>query len=125
MWQSLKGRFSVTDATRLHQLHADITACKQEGDTVEIYFAKLKVLWDDLADLAKGFACYYGSSSCASMVKYENHLEKIRIHQFLMGLNTIRFGTARSNLLRRGTDLNLDAVYSQITQEECHLNVMR
>lgn len=39
MWASLKRRFNVTDATHTYQLHADITVCKQEGETVEIYFA--------------------------------------------------------------------------------------
>lgn len=51
--------------------------------------------------------------------------EKVRLHQFLMGQDNSRFGTTRSNLLSRQTELNLDSVYSQIIQEERHLNVMR
>ncbi|CAN7139453.1 unnamed protein product [Brassica rapa subsp. narinosa] len=59
------------------------------------------------------------------MITYEKMQEKIRLHQFLMGLDNSRFGTSRSNLLSRQTELNLDSVYSQIIQEERHLNVMR
>lgn len=122
---SLQRRFLVSDDTRIHQLHADIAACKQNGKTVEVYFGKLKVMWDDLADFEKGFTCCCGSADCASMITYEKMQEKIRLHQFLMGLDNSRFGTSRSNLLSRQTELNLDSVYSQIIQEERHLNVMR
>ncbi|ESQ56223.1 hypothetical protein EUTSA_v10027425mg, partial [Eutrema salsugineum] len=108
MWASLQRRFSVSDDTRLHQLHGDIAA----------------FLWDDLADLGKGFQCCCKSNDCSSMVIFEKSREKIRVHQFLMGLDTSRFGTARSNLLSRQLDLNLEAVYSQIVQEERHLSVM-
>lgn len=114
MWASLQRRFSVSDDTQTHQLHADIAACKQEEETVEIYFSKLKVMWDDLADLEKGFTCCCGDAECASMVKYEDTQEKIRVHQFLMGPDNSRFGKAISNLLSRGSVLNLDSVYSQI-----------
>ena len=125
MWGSLKRRFSVSDGTRDHQLRSDLVACKQEGQTVEHYFGHLKVLWDDLADFDAGFECCCRTSTCAAMIKYEQHREKIRVHQFLMGLDSTRFGTSRSNLLSRVDDLNLDMVYSQIVQEERHLNATR
>lgn len=112
MWDSLQRCLSVTDGTRVHQLRADLAACKQEGQSVESYFGKLKVLWDDLSDLDYGFQCCCGDGICAAMVKYEQHCEKIRVHQFLMGLDNARFGTSRSNLLSRESVLNLDRVYS-------------
>ncbi|CAL9232016.1 unnamed protein product, partial [Arabidopsis halleri] len=76
MWGNLQGRFSVNDDTRIHQLHADIVACKQGGDSVEEYFGKLKVLWDDLADFDKGFTYYCKDADCASMLRYEKSQEK-------------------------------------------------
>lgn len=115
----------MSDDTRIHQLHADIAACKQNGETVEEYFSKLKIMWDDLADFEKGFSCCCGSSECASMLKYEKMQEKTRLHQFLMGLDNSRFGTTRSNVLSRQTELVLDSVYSLIIQEERHINAMR
>lgn len=125
MWGSLQRRFSVNDDTRIHQLHADIASCKQNGDEVEVYFGRLKVMWDDLADLDKGFSCCCGDPECSSMTKYEKKEEKIRVHQFLIGLDSSRFGVARSNMLSRQTELNLESVYSQIIQEERHLSAMR
>ena len=125
MWGSLQRRFSMTDDTRIHQLHSEIASCKQNGDAVEVYFGKLKVMWDDLADFDKGFSCCCGNPECEAVMKYEKKEEKIRVHQFLMGLDNSRFGTTRSNLLSRQAELNLESVYSQIIQEERHLNVMR
>lgn len=92
---------------------------------MEQYFGRLKVLWDDLADFDAGFECCCRTSTCAAMIKYEKHREKISVHQFLMGLDSTRFGTSHSNLLSRVDDLNLDMVYSQIVQEERHLNATR
>ncbi|ESQ37179.1 hypothetical protein EUTSA_v10002805mg, partial [Eutrema salsugineum] len=112
MWASLQRRFSVNNDTRVLQLLADINNCKQDGDTVEIFFGRLKVMWDDLADLDKGFTCCCGT-------------EKILFHQFLMGFDNSRFGTTHSNILSQQSEINLDMVYSQIVQEERYLNVMR
>lgn len=80
MWGSLQRRFSVSDDTRIHQLHAYIASCKQNGESVEVYFGKLKVMWDDLVDFEKGFSCCCGDLECASMVKYEKKEEKLRVH---------------------------------------------
>ncbi|CAL9222594.1 unnamed protein product [Arabidopsis halleri] len=59
------------------------------------------------------------------MKKYKKKQDGIRIHQFLMGLDNQRFGTTRSNLLTRLHDLNLESVYSQIVQEERHIQATR
>ncbi|KAG7563712.1 Ribonuclease H-like superfamily [Arabidopsis suecica] len=125
MWSSLKSRFSVSDGTREHQLHADLTGCKQDGQTVEEYYGKLKILWDDIADIDKGFICCCGSSSCSSMKKHKKKQDGLRIHQFLMGLDNQKFGTTRSNLLSRLHELTLESVYSQIIQEERHIHATR
>ena len=64
MWSSLQRRFSVSDDTRIHQLHADIASCKQNGEEVETYFGKLKIMWDDLD---KGFVMLlWGSRMCSN-----------------------------------------------------------
>lgn len=125
MWASIKNRFSVSDGTREHQLQSDLTSCKQDGQTVEEYYGRLTILWDDIADIDKGFTCCCGSSSSYSMKKYKKKQDGIQIHQFLMGLDNQRFGTIRSNLIARLHDLNLESVYSQIVQEERHIQATR
>ncbi|XP_010412437.1 PREDICTED: uncharacterized protein LOC104698730 [Camelina sativa] len=101
MWASLQRRFSVIDDTRIHQLHSDIAACKQNDDEVEVYFSKLRIMWDDLADFEKGFTCCCTTANCESMVNYEKMREKLRVHQVLMGLD------------------------NSLIQEERHINAMR
>ncbi|OAO97590.1 hypothetical protein AXX17_AT4G09950 [Arabidopsis thaliana] len=125
MWSSLKSRFSVSDGTREHQLHADLSVCKQDGQTVEEYYGRLKIIWDDISDIDKGFICCCGSSSCSSMKKYKKKQDGLHIHQFLMGLDNQRFGTTPSNLLSRLHELNLESVYSQIVPEERHIEATR
>ena len=123
MWSDLKARFSSGDDTCVHQLRADIAPCKQDGQAVEVYYGKLKVLWDDLSVFEAYFNCCCGSDVCPLMKKFCKTQEKILIHEFLMGLDKSRFGTARSNLLSRLGEYNIKTVYSQITQEERHLEV--
>ncbi|XP_019087493.1 PREDICTED: uncharacterized protein LOC109127342 [Camelina sativa] len=122
IWAALKQRFSTSDDTQVHQLRAELAACRQEGQTVEEYFGKLKVYWDDLSDFEAAFTCSRGNDRCSSMTKYCKIQDKTFIHQFLMGLNNSRFGTARSNLLSRLGELTLESVYSHMKQEETHLN---
>ncbi|XP_010436367.1 PREDICTED: uncharacterized protein LOC104720097 [Camelina sativa] len=125
MWAALKGRFSTSDDTRVRQLRAELAACRQDGRTVEEYFGKLKVYWDDPSDFEAAFTCCCGNDRCSSMIKHRKIQDKTFNHQFLTSLDNNRFGTARSNLLSRLCDLTLESVYSQIKQEETHLNTTR
>lgn len=74
--------------------------------------------------LIKVLSCCCGDPECAAMVKYEKKEEKIRVHQFLMGLDSSRFGITRSNLLSRQTrDVWLQqqlANHSRRTPSECY-----
>lgn len=80
MWSDLKTRFSSGDDTRVHQLRADISACKQDGQSVEVYYGKLKVLWEDLSGFDGSFQCCCGQDRCASMIKFRKTQEKILMH---------------------------------------------
>nr|GMC80175.1 uncharacterized protein LOC109179345 [Ipomoea batatas] len=48
IWNTLKSRFSETDIFRVSDLHAEIHQVRQGDLSVGAYFAKLKVLWDEL-----------------------------------------------------------------------------
>lgn len=76
MWSDLRARFSTGDDTRVHQLRADISACKQDGQPVELYYGKLKVLWDDLSGFDGSFQCCCGHDRCATMIKFRKTQEK-------------------------------------------------
>lgn len=63
-----------TKDTRVHQLHAEIASCKQNSDAVKVYFGRLEVMWDDLADFDKGFSYCCRNPECEAMMKYEKIL---------------------------------------------------
>nr|GMD41232.1 uncharacterized protein LOC109161700 [Ipomoea batatas] len=48
IWNTLKSRFSEADIFRVSDLHAEIHQVRQGDLSVGRYFAKLKVLWDEL-----------------------------------------------------------------------------
>nr|GME05050.1 uncharacterized protein LOC109168309 [Ipomoea batatas] len=51
IWNTLKSRFSETDIFRVSDLHAEIHQVRQGDLSVGAYFAKLKVLWDELQSM--------------------------------------------------------------------------
>lgn len=48
MWGDLKRRFSVGNAVRVHQLRAELAACRQDGSSVMEYFGCLVLKWEEL-----------------------------------------------------------------------------
>lgn len=63
MWGSLQRRYSVSDDTCIHQLHANIASCKRNGEPFGSYLGKLKIMWDGLSDFEKGFSCFCRNQS--------------------------------------------------------------
>ncbi|KAG7558923.1 Ribonuclease H-like superfamily [Arabidopsis thaliana x Arabidopsis arenosa] len=125
MWESLKTRYSVGNASRVHQLKSDLVACRQNGMTAADYFGKLKVMWDDLDDYEPLLTCCCDQSACPHMLRQIQRRDNERIHQFLMGLDAAQFGTTRTNILGLDASINLDSIYSDIIAEERHLTVAR
>lgn len=117
MWESLKTRFSAGNAPRVHELKADIVACRQEEQDIASYFGKLKVIWDDLDDYEPALGCCCNKIDCSILLSHNKRCDHETIHQFLMGLDASRFGTTRTNLLGRLTrekDLTVDQIYSEL-----------
>ncbi|KAG7546410.1 Integrase catalytic core [Arabidopsis suecica] len=128
MWESLKTRYSVGNASRVHQLKSDLVACRQNGQTAADYFGKLKVMWDDLDDYEPLLTCCCDKTTCSHMLRQIKRRDHERIHQFLMGLDAAQFGTTRTNILSRlsrDESITLDSIYSDIIAEERHLTVAR
>lgn len=57
MWDELLYRFRVEDGPRYYELKAAIMSCKHKGTSLAAYYAKLKNLWDEIANYKKGFVC--------------------------------------------------------------------
>ncbi|MCH94627.1 hypothetical protein A2U01_0015590, partial [Trifolium medium] len=118
LWEDIKERFSVANGPKIHQLKADLVACKQAGMTIAAYYGKLKLLWDELANYEQVPVCSCEGCSCGITTKLEKRREEERVHQFLMGLDDVVYGTARSNLLASDPLPNLNRIYSVMIQEE-------
>lgn len=65
VWEALRGRFSVGNEPQIYELDDVVTACKQEGLSVQDYFGRLKLMWDDIAEYDPISACCCGRSNCA------------------------------------------------------------
>ncbi|XP_010495818.1 PREDICTED: uncharacterized protein LOC104772963 [Camelina sativa] len=128
LWDNLRVRYSIGNASCVHQIKSSIARCAQDGQSVADYFGQLKVMWDDLDDFEPFIDCCCNSPSCPQRLKQQARRDLERIHQFLMGLDASRFGTTRTNILsrlNRDTNMTLDHVYSEVIAEEHHLIVAR
>lgn len=62
IWSDLKDRFSQSNAPKIYQLKQSISALKQEGMSVSLYFTQLKSLWDELNSIALVNPCICGNA---------------------------------------------------------------
>ncbi|ESQ38747.1 hypothetical protein EUTSA_v10029485mg [Eutrema salsugineum] len=93
LWDDLKLQFLVGNGPQISELRADIANCRQNGDSIMVYFEKLK-MWDELAVYKPIRTC-----SCGELrAQLEEDLEEERTNTFLTGLDAERFGTVRSTI---------------------------
>nr|KYP38660.1 hypothetical protein KK1_040091 [Cajanus cajan] len=62
IWIDLKDRFSQSNAPKIYQLKQSISALKQDGMSVSLYFTQLKSLWDELSSIAPISSCICGNA---------------------------------------------------------------
>ncbi|CAH9098658.1 unnamed protein product [Cuscuta europaea] len=125
LWDDLKIRFDVADAMRMHELKEAIRTCRQAGQSVTIYFGRLKTLWDDYAAYRILPQCKCGKCSCNLDKEFLESVELEKSHEFLMGLDGEIYGVLRSNILSMTTLPALNKIYQMVVQEERHRNVTR
>jgi len=64
MWENFWKRYAMPNAPKIHQLKADIAACKQgELEVVEFYL-KLMGMWSALNNYIRIPKCTYGKCEC-------------------------------------------------------------
>lgn len=61
LWDDLRERFSQGNQTRIYQLKSEICLLKQEGQTVQKYYSKMKALWDELENYLETPNCSCGA----------------------------------------------------------------
>ncbi|XP_074298685.1 uncharacterized protein LOC141629609 [Silene latifolia] len=121
IWKELKERFAVGNAPRVHQLKAELHGCKQgKEQTVIDYYTRLKSIWDELNNYSKIPTCTYGAATF-----FNKEREEEKVHQFLMGLDTEKYGHLRSNLLMEDDVTSLSRAYALVLREERHKAVTK
>ena len=75
------------------------------------YYGRLKTKWDELANHEQIPVCGCGGCTCDIASKLERHKEEEKVHQFLMGLDDVTYGTVCYNLLACDPLPSLNRVY--------------
>ncbi|ESQ37319.1 hypothetical protein EUTSA_v10003063mg [Eutrema salsugineum] len=114
LWTDIRERFSVDNEPRIYELQAAFNSYKQEKQTVQDYYAKMKLMWDAIDEFEPLMECCCGGKSCKVIKALIEQRDKQRRRQFLMGLDAGRFGNVRSNILCMSPPPNLNAVFSMI-----------
>ncbi|XP_074288117.1 uncharacterized protein LOC141613279 [Silene latifolia] len=121
IWKELKERYATANAPRVHQLKADLSECRQGKDeTIVEYYTRLKAIWDELANYSRIPPC-----TCGSATAFIKEREEEKVHQFLMGLDTAKYGHVRSNLLMDDDIISLTKAYALAVREERHKSVTK
>ena len=120
MWSELKRRFSIGNTVRVHQLKAELAACKQDGLTVLDYFGRLSSKWEELLSYKPLPTC-----TCGASEKINKDYEEEKVHMFLMGLDDARFGNVCTNIIGMDPLPDLNSVYQRVVREERRLLTSR
>ncbi|XP_070014416.1 uncharacterized protein LOC142175135 [Nicotiana tabacum] len=82
VWDDLSERFSQIDGTRSFNLHREIANWNQGTSPVSVYYSRLKDMWEEFEVLVPSPGCDYPNSR-----DFVVYLQKLKLYQFLMGLN--------------------------------------
>lgn len=112
VWENLKEQFDKVDGSRIYQLHREICTIHQGNLNVPAYFTKLRLLWDEFDALVPPPSC-----SCDRSRSYMDHIQYLRLFDFLMGLSET-YGHARSQILMMYPLPSVGKAYTMITTDE-------
>lgn len=82
IWIDLRDRFHQSNALRIFQIKKLLTGLQHGSMDVNVYYTKLRTLWDELKDFQPVSVC-----NCGSMKDWVNYQNQECIMQFFMGLN--------------------------------------
>ncbi|XP_019157174.1 PREDICTED: uncharacterized protein LOC109153764 [Ipomoea nil] len=122
IWNTLKARFSEADIFRISDLQAEIHQIRQGDLTVSAYFAKLKVLWDELQVIRPLPVCKCEKRcDCGLMQTLEQQLESDNLSVFLRGLND-SYASVQSQIMMTKPLPSVDEAFMMVQQQERRFN---
>ncbi|KAG8644263.1 hypothetical protein MANES_11G111801v8 [Manihot esculenta] len=83
----------------MQQLRSDLAKCRQDGQSIVLYFGKLKILWDEINNYDQILVCAGAGYKCNLTIEMKRKREEERVHQFLIGLDEEGYGTMQSHIL--------------------------
>nr|GEZ28534.1 Gag-polypeptide of LTR copia-type [Tanacetum cinerariifolium] len=113
---NLKERFGKESAPRAYELKKKITATRQEGNSVSTYYTRLKSLWDESHSIFFP-CCSCNKCTCELGKKITAHLEKQKLYEFLMRLDS-DFNVIRTHILATKPVPTLRTAYHMIAEDE-------
>ncbi|KAF8398706.1 hypothetical protein HHK36_014563 [Tetracentron sinense] len=116
IWNDLKERFSEKNNPRIFQLKKAICGLNQDQMSVNTYFTKLKILWEEYNSYNMVPHCSNGAA-CAGLKMVLDFQQKEYTMQFLMGLND-SYANLRSQILLNDPLPQINKVLASIIQEE-------
>ncbi|GKC67884.1 hypothetical protein Tco_1100482 [Tanacetum coccineum] len=107
---------NTIDGHRIYQLSNDIVQLKQENISVEVYYQKLKGLWDEFDALEAPYLCLCACTCANGRINRERDQRK-RLIQFLMGLDEC-YSNIRGQILLVQPLPTVAKAYTMVRQEE-------
>ncbi|KAK6791776.1 hypothetical protein RDI58_010857 [Solanum bulbocastanum] len=80
LWIELRERFSIGNDMRIHQLRSELSSCKQGGQTVAIYYGKLKSKWKELIGYTRKHICRCVGCTCGAANERTQEREKEKVN---------------------------------------------
>ncbi|GJY11136.1 putative reverse transcriptase domain-containing protein [Tanacetum coccineum] len=116
LWHQLYDHYSQLDGHRIYQLSNEIVHLKQLNCSVEVYYHKLKGLWDELDALEAPYSCTC-KCVCENGKTNGERDHRKRLIQFLMGLDE-NYTNIRGQILLMQPLPIVAKAYSMLRQEE-------
>ncbi|KAK4487002.1 hypothetical protein RD792_006317 [Penstemon davidsonii] len=115
IWDDLKIRFQQSNGPRVFQLRRDLATLTQNTVSVNIYFTRLKSIWDELHTYRPALiSC---PSNCGNAQKIHGHNQEEYVMAFLMGLNS-SFDSLKEQVLLMDPLPPISRVFALATQAE-------
>lgn len=116
VWDELNDQFSNINGHRVCQALKDLHVLEQGDKSVEIYYHKMKNLWDEYTALEPVILCKSGCT-CETYKLQDKREQSKKLLQFLMGLNE-SFVAARGQILMMVPLPSVTQAFALITQKE-------
>ena len=112
VWLDLQHRFSQRNASRIFQLHREISNLAQGQSSVHTYFLSLQALWVELSSYKPLPEC-----SCGLMKTVEDYRQQENVMAFFIGLND-SFANIRAQILLMDPLPSVNRAFSLVQQYE-------